>query len=400
MKKDFNEISSLLAEIIEKKELLFVAMSSPLSPQKIQKGQIRPISIQNQLSYQVTVSIGEQVFHENHSPALCLEWIKKHLLQFKQTLLHTSTANYHLLVNKKGSITLLKQPPSKTSYKETKHNRKKNSFFTDGDKTPLFCHLGIMNEKGKVYPDKQDKFRQINRFLEMVDDILPSLSPGTSFRVVDFGCGKAYLSFVLFYFLQFLKGLSVEMWGIDRKKKVIEECQELTRKLGYEKNLHFFCGEIDDFHIEGDIDLAVSLHACDIATDVALEKSIRHKAQMILAAPCCQHELLHQITQDALQPLLKHGILKERFAALSTDAARAQLLEVCGYQTQIIEFIDPEHTPKNLLIRAIKKQKSKDQKKKAWEVYQQFKTHLHISPSLEKYLCAHMGREQILFKNE
>jgi SAM-dependent methyltransferase len=383
--KDFDDIYSLLSEILEKNQFLDATLSSPLFNQEIKKAQIRFVSIKNKQMYQVSTYSGEQVFHENFSSLQCFEWIQQHLQKFKQTIVHTTAMDYHILINKKGNVTLLKKQPSKV-VQNTMHNRKKTYLLNEGEPCSFLHHLGIMNEQGKVYPNKQDKFRQINRFLEMVDDILPHISHLKSLHVVDFGCGKAYLTFSLFYFLKFVKGFSVKMWGLDLKQKVIEDCQELAKSLEVEQDLHFVNQDIQKFEIENEIDLMVSLHACDVATDAALEKAVRWNAKVILSAPCCQHELLSQIVQPSLEPLLKHGILRERFASLSTDAVRSQLLEVVGYQTQIVEFIDAEHTPKNLMIRAVKKGKSELQKRVAWDVYVKFKEYLGIRPCLEEYL--------------
>ncbi len=241
-----------------------------------------------------------------------------------------------------------------------------------------------MNARGEVYNVKKDKFRQINRFLEMINDVLPHFDLATPLKVIDFGCGKAYLTFALYHFLRITKNYQVHLIGIDLKQDVIHSCQELAKTLGYQEDLCFIHEDIEHYQAQEEIDLVVSLHACDTATDAALEKAIRWQSKVILSVPCCQHELSQQIQQDLLRPLLKHGILKERFAALTTDAVRAQLLEVLGYHAQILEFIDVEHTPKNLLIRAIKKTVLDGHQRLAWQNYLKFKQLLNLSPSLER----------------
>jgi SAM-dependent methyltransferase len=251
----------------------------------------------------------------------------------------------------------------------------------EGQSVPFLIKLGVMNEEGKVYPKQSDKFRQINRFLEMVQDVLPHLSRHHKLQIVDFGCGKAYLTFALHHYLT-MQGFDFDVMGLDLKEDVIALCQELAHQLGC-KGLSFALGDINQYQTDSKVDMVVSLHACDTATDAALEKAIRWQADVILCVPCCQHELFNQIKNADLQPLLKHGSLKERFSALATDAARAQLLELLGYHVQVVEFIDLEHTPKSLLIRATKKEKNENQSK-LWEAYKTYKQSLQINPSLEK----------------
>lgn len=383
--KDTNPLQNLeelLDSIFEDDSLILATLSAPRQIGESFKVTIRPICIRGEQNYQITELRQEKALHSNLSSENCLAWLKQHAHNFKQTFFYTILADYHLLVGKKGNVTLLKKKPTKTS-KNLIHNRQKNYLWQDGEPIDFLVQLGVMNSEGKVYASKTDKFRQINRFLEMIEDILPHLNPSQVVHVVDFGCGKAYLTFALYHFLKITKGYLVKMIGLDLKSDVIQYCQELAQTLGYEKDLSFIQEDINKFDPKEEVDLVVSLHACDTATDAALEKAIRWKAKVILCVPCCQHELLHQIEQDALRPLLKYGILKERFAALTTDAARVQLLDVLGYQTQIMEFIDLEHTPKNLLIRAIKRSLPSDSKS-AWEAYLNFKKFLNIAPSLER----------------
>jgi SAM-dependent methyltransferase len=377
------EIEQLLKNILEKGELILAILSSPHVAKDILKLVIRPLLIKGKTIYQVTENRQQQAFHHNLSKEECLNWLKQRLEDFKQIFFYTTAADYHVLLSKKSQFTLLKKAPSKAP-RELSHNRQKKYLLQEGESIPFLVHLGIMNAEGKVYAAKKDKFRQINRFLEMIDDVLPHLDSSYPLRIIDFGCGKAYLTFALYHFLKITKGYLVQLIGIDLKREVIQYCQELAQALGYQDDLQFIREDIDHYQIQYNVDMVVSLHACDTATDAALEKAIRWQAQVILSVPCCQHELMHQIQQEELQPLLKHGILKERFAALATDAARVQLLEVLGYQAQILEFIDIEHTPKNLLIRAIKRSQSDGHRKAAWQAYLNFKRILHITPSLER----------------
>lgn len=379
------EIEILLSDVLEQKRLILATLSSPRQKGGISKVTIRPILLKGKSSFQITENHLQKAFHHNFTKESCFEWLKKHLGDFKQAFFYTNVGDYHLLLGKKGHFTLLKKGPTKIP-RELKHNRQKDYIWEEGIPVPFLVHLGIMNSEGKVYAAKKDKFRQINRFLEMINDVLPHFNHSQRLQVVDFGCGKAYLTFALYHFLKETKGYQIAMAGLDLKSDVIAYCQGLVEKLGYQDDLQFMCGDINDFQIKGTVDMVVSLHACDTATDAALERAIRWQSQVILSVPCCQHEVMQQIQQEKLLPLMKHGIVKERFAALVTDAARAQLLEVLGYQTQILEFIDVEHTPKNLLIRAIRRSQSQLEahQQLAWRTYCEFKKTLHIFPSLEK----------------
>ena len=241
------------------------------------------------------------------------------------------------------------------------HNRVKQYILKEGIPVPFLVDLGVMTSKGKIITQKYDKFRQINRFLEFIEDILPRLPKDREVTILDFGCGKSYLTFAMYYYLKELKGYDVNIIGLDLKTDVIEKCNRLATDYGYKK-LHFLQGDIADYEGVSSVDMVVTLHACDTATDYALAKAVEWGAQVILSVPCCQHELNRQIENEMLAPFLKYGILKERMAALLTDGIRANLLESKGYETQILEFIDMEHTPKNLLIRAVKTGKTKDMK--------------------------------------
>lgn len=261
-----------------------------------------------------------------------------------------------------------------TAFTKAPHNRVKNYILPEGEPVPFLVQLGVMTAEGRVHAQKYDKFRQINRFLEFVDDILPEIQaahedafPGTPLRIIDFGCGKSYLTFAVYHYLVVKMGLQTEIFGLDLKKDVIEDCSKLATACGY-AGLHFACGDIADYRAENagqgaPLDLVITLHACDTATDYALAFAIEHGARAILSVPCCQHELNTALGRtapdEALNPLLKYGIVKEHFAALATDVLRAETLTAQGYRTQLLEFIDMEHTPKNILIRAVLKDRAK-----------------------------------------
>lgn len=260
------------------------------------------------------------------------------------------------------------------------HNRKKKYIIPEDVPCKFLEILGVMNEKGKIFKDKYDKFRQINKYLEFIRDIKDELQKKDKIRIVDFGSGKAYLTFALYYYISEVLGVEAEITGIDLKKDVVEFCNRTADSLGYDK-LKFLCGDIQTFTEFENIDMIVTLHACDIATDMAIAHGIKWKSRIIMVVPCCQHEIFGQIKSEVMSPLLKHGILKERISSLVTDAARGNLLEACGYYVQFIEFIDMEHTPKNIMIRAIKE---KDNNPKALEEYEKYKQFWNINPYLEK----------------
>lgn len=375
------DFKTLLAHIFPD-QLIYAVASSPLLKQGCQKVTIRPVTIKNERCYQVTEQRDHQALHHNFTAKECLKYLQDNLLLFKQTLFNTAEADYQVLVNKKQQVTILKKPPSK-ALSSLQHNRQKQYLLSENTPVPFLVQLGVMNSAGKVHPQKMDKFRQINRFLEMVDDISEHLDKSKIVHIVDFGCGKAYLTFALYHYFKLLKGYMVKIVGLDLKEEVISQCRKLSHDLGYDKDLQFILGDINQYTTAEPVDMMVSLHACDTATDAALEKAINWQAKVILCVPCCQHELFNQVSNPDLAPLLKHGILKERFAALATDAARAQLLDVAGYQTQMLEFIDLEHTPKNLLIRAVKRTHQINSES-ALQDYLQFKKALHIDPSLER----------------
>ena len=279
---------------------------------------------------------------------------------------------------------LIKPATAKASADSVSHNRQKQRVVQEGELIPFMIELGIMTKDGQVIAKEQDKFSASNRFLEMVTDVLPNLPMDREIKIVDFGCGKSYLTFALYHLLAVKLKRQISVVGLDLKEDVIAFCTDLARKLGYEK-LHFQVGDIAKYEDQSAVDMVVTLHACDTATDAALVKAIDWGASVILSVPCCQHELFRQVANEALKPLLSHGLLKERFSALATDAVRAQLLEVLGYKTQLLEFIDPEHTPKNMLIRAVRGIPTDTQRK--WDGYVAFRDTLRLSPYLERALA-------------
>ena len=316
---------------------------------------IRPVEIRGERVFQATATVGTKAIHKNYTLEEVLPYVEASLTDgFSQLQIQGQMKDGAVLVSKKGKQTIKTRPHEALEpVKIQSHNRVKQYILKEGIPVPFLVDLGVMNKEGKVHTHSYDKFKQINRFLEFIEDILPSLQKDREVTILDFGCGKSYLTFAMYYYLKELKGYDVNIIGLDLKEDVIKKCSGLARKYGYEK-LHFLQGDIADYEGVNKVDMVVTLHACDKATDYALAKAVEWDAEVILSVPCCQHELNYRIQNNLLEPVLKYGILKERMSALITDGIRAELLESEGYHTQILEFIDMEHTPKNLLIRAVK----------------------------------------------
>ncbi len=354
-----------IREILEKSlniELIGATISNPKDKNGVTKVKVRPILKQDTLFIQCEEHKNNQAFHKNYEPAEAIEELVSYMNNFKQMQMETKECKYTILVSKKGKITVQKKKQTGAVKKvDLSHNRSKQYILQEGIAVPFLQDLGVMTAEGKIVRTKFDKFRQINRFLEFIEDILPQLNKEKEISILDFGCGKSYLTFAMYYYLHELKGYAVRIIGLDLKTEVIKHCNELSEKYGYEK-LKFLEGNIADYTGAEEVDMVVTLHACDTATDFALDKAVGWNAKVILSVPCCQHELNGQIQNDLLAPILKYGLIKERMAALITDAMRAEYLEGCGYDVQILEFIDMEHTPKNILIRAVKSGKKKENK--------------------------------------
>lgn len=365
-------------------KLIQATFSAPRDKDQSRKITVRPIKLKNGIHYQFESQINNKAYHDNVPADRLGVRLRAVMSQYKQALFKTPEADVQVLANKKGALSLLaRKATAKAPEAPLTHNRSKTYVIPDGEPVPFLIALGVMTSDGKVVKAKYDKFRQINRFLEMVSDVLPELPTNKELTIVDFGCGKSYLTFALYYLLAVKERLTVRIIGLDLKEDVIAACAKLANQLQWDK-LSFSVGDISQYEGLDSVDMVVTLHACDTATDAALLKAIGWNASVIMSVPCCQHELFRQLSQPILKPLLKHGILKERFAALVTDAARANLLEVAGYRTQLLEFIDMEHTPKNILIRAVKQ--SQSDYAEILKEYESFRDHLGISPYMEKLL--------------
>lgn len=380
--------AQLIRDICTEGRLVQAVLSNPRTkaeglPSKIK---VKPVSIKGAVMIQLERTVGPKVFHENTTPAEAADKLADWLgTVFRQLLLQTPEGDYQILTDKKGRVSIL----SKAAVRQQanlSHNRKKQYLLEEGVPVPFLVELGVMNAQGKVLAPKYDKFRQLNRYLEMIEDVAGSLPKDRTVRIIDFGCGKSYLTFALYHYLVVLNGLDVEIVGLDLKEDVILHCESLARRFGYE-GLRFQTGDIAQYEGTGQVDMVVTLHACDTATDAALEKAVRWKAGVILSVPCCQHELNRQVHSEVLSPMLSHGLIKERFSALATDSIRANLLELVGYKTQLLEFIDMEHTPKNILIRAVRSSKMNPQQRDSLaRSYLDFKQFLGADPYLERAL--------------
>ena len=386
-----SDLQSLFTDCLNE-TLIRVILSNPSSKDGVIKICARPVLKNKSLLFQIEEYTKTQVFHKNLTAGDAGSYLTSKLssdalsqtAEFKNALVETQSFTANVLVSKKGTITIKKK--MNTSAKQPKislsHNRKKKYILEEGIPVPFLIDLGVMTQNGSIVNAHYDKFRQINRFLEYIEDILPSLPTGRELRILDFGCGKSYLTFAIYYYLKVLKGYPVRITGLDLKEDVIRHCNELAVKYGYDK-LEFLCGDIAYYDGCSQVDMVVTLHACDTATDYALAKAVGWGAKVILSVPCCQHELNKQMKNDLLSPVLHYGILKERMAALMTDGLRAQILEANGYRTQILEFIDMAHTPKNLLIRAVYNGHCADNKAQVDELLAAF----DVNPTLYRLLC-------------
>lgn len=386
-----SDLQSLFTDCLNE-TLIRVILSNPSSKDGVIKICARPVLKNKSLLFQIEEYTKTQVFHKNLTAGDAGSYLTGKLssdassqtAEFKNALVETKSFTANVLVSKKGTITIKKKMNASTKQPKISlsHNRKKKYILEEGIPVPFLIDLGVMTQNGSIVNAHYDKFRQINRFLEYIEDILPSLPTGRELRILDFGCGKSYLTFAIYYYLKVLKGYPVRITGLDLKEDVIRHCNELAVKYGYDK-LEFLCGDIAYYDGCSQVDMVVTLHACDTATDYALAKAVGWGAKVILSFPCCQHELNKQMKNDLLSPVLHYGILKERMAALMTDGLRAQILEANGYRTQILEFIDMAHTPKNLLIRAVYNGHCADNKAQIDELLAAF----DVNPTLYRLLC-------------
>jgi len=313
--------------------------------------------------YQIEKHTDKQVFHENIDLDIVAEKLLEYVsAKYKQIDAWSNMITYDLKISKKGKVHLGTRKSDNAEMANKNHNNEKNYILKEGMIIEPLIDLGIFTKDGKVVNSKYDKYKQINRFVEIIDDEIKK-NDYKELTILDFGCGKSYLTFVLYYYFVEIKKIDVKMIGLDLKDDVIKKCNDIATRYNYE-NLHFELGDINGFKYEDKVDMVITLHACDTATDYALYNAIKWNSRMIFSVPCCQHEFNSQIKTDSLSILTKYGIVQERVSALMTEAVRANLLESIGYKAQLLEFIDISHSPKNILIRATKANITEDKKEK------------------------------------
>ncbi len=335
---------------------------------------------EDKIFYQFESFTDEQAFHKNIEYKELEESLLDICGNYKQLHIQTKMAERIIRISNKGKIHItIKQGIKPVAARQ--HNIQKQHILPSGEPVDFLVYLGIMDKQGNVKHKWYDKFKQINRYLEFIEDSLKHINTQEP-TIIDFGCGKSYLTFALYYYLVKMKGLKVKIIGLDLKKTVIANLQKLTNELDY-NGLEFRVGDISMFDYDKPIDMVISLHACNLATDYALEKAVKWKAKVIMAVPCCHKEFNKQINIKPMKAVMKHNALKERIAALMTDGLRAELLEAVGYDTTVMEFVDMNHTPKNLMIRGVLTDRLRS---KPSDEYYQCTREYNLEPTLEKLL--------------
>ena len=380
MQAEKSELQKIIQTLWSSK-LYKIILSNPTG-----EGAYRKIVLNRQKKgWQAEQYTEKQVFHENLPEGKVQDYLMENMSgAFRQCGAWDGTFEHTVRISKKGKVTGMKKRTAQTEAPKakTENNRKKNYLLEEGTVIPPLVDMGIFTAEGKVVRSMYDKYRQINRFVELIDDEIDALPKDQTIRIIDFGCGKSYLTFILYYYLVELKKRDVEITGLDLKADVIAHCNKAAEKYGYDK-LHFQVGDIGGYETAEQIDMVISLHACDTATDYALYHAIRWKAKLIFSVPCCQHELNKQMKSDNLSILTRYGIVKERTAALMTDAIRGNLLTESGYRTQLLEFVDLSHTPKNLLIRAVRSMIPASAKKQARAEVDAIEKEFGLQPTLD-----------------
>ena len=380
-----DNLINAIDKIVEGQVFKIVISNKKDKENKYNKININFKESKNKKYYQVEKYTDKQVFHEN----IEIEDLRDHLLDYmensyKQLAAWSENNTFDLKISKKGKVFLGKKNANNSNLINKDHNKKKNYILEEGMIIEPLIDLGVFTKEGKVVKSKYDKYKQINRFVEIIDDEIKK-NDYKELTILDFGCGKSYLTFILYYYFVEIKKINVKMMGLDLKEDVIKKCNEVAKRYKYD-NLHFELGDINGYKYNNKVDMVITLHACDTATDYALYNAVKWNAKMIFSVPCCQHELNHQMKPENLNILTRYGIVQERVAALMTDAVRGNLLEAVGYKTQLLEFIDIAHSPKNILIRASKSNISKQKIEKSLAEVEKLREEFNFNPTLYNLL--------------
>ena len=381
---EFEQMKQQFLQLINDQLLIQATISQPRQKSnEVKRVKLKPIELRGEYTIQLEYQYERILKHENVLLKDFPTYFDRLLEDFRQIHAEFSGQTIQVQLSKKNKVLWKSNKQQTVKQANLSHNRKKQYLLDENTPYPFLIRLGVQSEDGKVKKQKYDKFKQINRFVEFIDDSLKHLPKDRTIRILDFGSGKSYLTFALYHYLHVEKGLDIHVTGVDLKKEVIEHCNEIARDLHYNR-LEFLVGDINDFNDETKVDMIVTLHACDVATDMALARAVKWEAKVILSVPCCQHELNRQIDAPNLNIMLQHGLIRERFAALATDSIRAEILKLVGYETQLVEFIDMENTPKNILIRAYYNGKKPSAEDRAQ--YDAFVTMLGAKPFLQNEL--------------
>lgn len=385
------ELLGYIEEIAKAKPLRLVFSNKYDKKYDYKKVKVNLVSAKGKDFYQLEKFTDKQVFHENIDLQALASCVGDLLKSFRQLTAMSKDFNFDLRISKKGKVFYSRHAQKNDLKIDKNHNKKKNYILEEGMDIPAFVDLGVFNKDGKIINSKYDKYKQINRFIEIIDDEIKNLGDEYSYdgdkvlRILDFGCGKSYLTFIVYYYFVEIRKMNVEITGLDLKEDVIDKCNKVAQKYGYDR-LRFELGDINGYKFEDNVDIVISLHACDTATDYALYNAINWKARMIFSVPCCQHEINSTIKSDKLSIITRYGLIQERVAALMTDSIRANLLEAMGYKTQMIEFIDFVHSPKNILIRAVRSNVSKEKRRKLIEEIEALRGEFYFDQTLYKLL--------------
>lgn len=385
------ELYKYISEIISADPIRIVFSNKSNKEYKYNKVKINFAQIKDRNLYQVEKFTDKQVFHENIEKEELASVIEGMMKNFKQMASISAEYNFDMRISKKGKIFFSKHAQKNNVKLKSSHNKKKNYILQEGMIIPPLIDLGVFTKEGKVINSKYDKFKQINRFVEIIDDEIKKIEKDYCedrekvLHILDFGCGKSYLTFILYYYFTEIKKINVKITGLDLKEDVIKNCNKIAESYGY-NNLKFELGDINGYKYENNVDMVITLHACDTATDYALFNAINWNAKMIFSVPCCQHEINSTMKPEKLKLISKYGIIQERVSALFTDSIRANILECMGYKTQLLEFIDIAHSPKNILIRAVKSNVSEAKKKRSLEEIEAMKNEFKFEQTLYSLL--------------